>query len=438
MLVTINHRCIIRNSLLLILLFLIADINAKNINSVHNVKLQNTPRYTKLKIKFTRLPKYKLYTTHNASRVVLELDNAKTKYNFQKLSIDNTFLKNIRSYQDKNKLRIVFHVINNATYKDRYKKQDKELEIVFYKLDNAPPKKSRKHARKKVAPLRDIRILIDPGHGGHDPGVIGQYGLREKDVTLRVSLLLKEIINREPGLVAILTRNSDRYLHIRKRLQHARKKSSDLFLSIHADGFNNQSCKGASVYVLSRHGATTEAARWVAARENYSVLGGNIDLKHKDSFLRTMLYDLSQTATLAASTKMASSILRELSTVTSLHSKRIEKGPFAVLKSPDIPSVLIELGFLSNVKEEKKLRKVKNCRLLARAIFSGIIKYLKANPIKGTCYGSKYYRHIVKKGDNLAKIAKKYSTRVPNIMKMNNLTTTVLKPGMELRIPKIS
>ncbi len=435
MLIT-NYRNIVQSSILVFLTFLLIGSYAERNNFIKDAKLQNTPKFTKIKLKFTKRPKYKSFILENPYRIVLEFYNTRTKYNFKKLLINNTYLTKIRVHQNTNKLRLVFNTIKNTIYRHKFVKNNNSLDLMFYSDQLATKKHTKKSYRTKKQPLRNIKILIDPGHGGNDPGAVGKYGACEKDITLKVSLQLKKIIDKEPGLTATLTRNSDQYLHIRTRLQHARKKSSDLFLSIHADGFSDQSCKGASVYILSRHGATTEAARWIAARENYSVLGGDIDLKEKDSFLRTMLYDLSQTATLAASTKMARSILRELSKVTSLHSRRIEKGPFAVLKSPDIPSVLVELGFLSNIQEEKKLNRIENRHLLARAIFTGVVKYLKVNPIKGT-YSFKSLDYIVKKGDNLGKIAKRYSTTTIDIKKMNKLRNTALVPGMKLKIPNI-
>jgi len=223
-------------------------------------------------------------------------------------------------------------------------------------------------------------VVLDPGHGGKDPGAIGPLHHAEKNLVLSLARYLKQIIDRQPGMRAVLTRTGDYYLGLRQRMHIARKYHADVFISIHADAFMNPHSTGASVFALSERGATSEAARWLAEQENYSELGGiNLAAMH-DKILRTVLIDLSQTVTIAASLKMARKVLQHLNTVTKLHTRRIEQAQFAVLKSPDIPSILIETGFITNPQEEKHLLQSHYQIKLAQAIVAGLKQYFRENP----------------------------------------------------------
>lgn len=234
----------------------------------------------------------------------------------------------------------------------------------------------------KPAPHR-IVIVIDPGHGGKDPGAIGSLGTREKTVVLKIANHLANLINHQSNMHAVLTRNGDYFVGLRDRIALARKGKADLFISIHADSFLGNTSNGVSVYALSRRGATSEAARWLAKRENYSELGGvNLTgLDDQSHLLRSVLIDLAQTATTRDSLLLGGSLLNSLNNVTTLHYTRVEQAPFVVLKSPDIPSVLIETGFISNPNEEKRLRDADYQNKIAIALFDGIQSYLKKYPI---------------------------------------------------------
>ncbi len=237
----------------------------------------------------------------------------------------------------------------------------------------------------KTAPqgIRKVIVVIDAGHGGKDPGASGPRGSKEKNVVLAISEDLYRDINATAGMRAVMTRNGDYYLTLRQRLQKARAANADIFIAVHADAYQNAQSRGASVYALSLKGASSEAARWLAAKENYSELGG-VDLSDKNDMLRSVLIDLSQTATISASLKLGDDILAQMGLFTSLHHVGVEQARFVVLKSPDIPSVLVETGFLSNSNEELKLRDAQYQQKVARALLKGVIAYFYQQPPEGT------------------------------------------------------
>jgi|GEM_PF-1857945 len=229
-----------------------------------------------------------------------------------------------------------------------------------------------------------IIVVIDPGHGGKDPGATGPRGTHEKKVVLAIAKKLQKEINSYPGFKAVLTRGDDRYLTLRYRLALARDYHGDMFVAIHADAYINASAHGASVFALSSRGATSEAARWLAQRENQSELMGGVDLADKNRTLRSVLIDLSQTATIGASLKMGSGIITNLRTIVPMHANHVEQAAFVVLKSPDIPSLLIETGFISNPTEEQQLIMRSHQQKLAQAIAKGIVHYFKTHPPRGS------------------------------------------------------
>ena len=234
---------------------------------------------------------------------------------------------------------------------------------------------------KRVAVPQQHNIMIvaiDPGHGGHDPGAIGPHGIQEKQLTLSIAQRLKQIIDQQPRMHAVLTRQGDYYVGLRQRLTIARRYNSDVFISIHADAFNNQRSSGVSIFALSQRGATSEAARWLAAKENYSELGGvNLsNLKDDSGLVRTVLIDLSQTATISASLKLGDQVLLQLKKLGKLHNRRVEQARFMVLKSPDIPSILIETGFISNPNEAMQLNNISYQQKLSQAIVKGLAYYV--------------------------------------------------------------
>jgi N-acetylmuramoyl-L-alanine amidase len=240
-------------------------------------------------------------------------------------------------------------------------------------------------------PKKMIVVVIDPGHGGKDPGAKGYEGYQEKNVVLAIARQLQARLNQHQGIRAVLTRKGDYYITLRERLRIARLYKADLFLAIHADAFSNPDSMGSSVFALSLRGATSEAARWLAEKENYSELGG-VNLGDKSNMLRSVLIDLSQTATISASLQLGSSVLQQLGTITSLHKGRVEQARFVVLKSPDIPSLLIETGFISNPREERRLTDRFYQDQLASAIEEGIRRYyVKSSPVT-TSFAMNFYK----------------------------------------------
>ncbi len=242
----------------------------------------------------------------------------------------------------------------------------------------APPDPALPPGTPKVARL--ATIVIDPGHGGEDPGATGRHGSHEKDITLMIAKRLKALVDGEPNMRALLTRDGDYYLSLQARVDKARKVKADLFVSIHADAFIRPDARGSSVFALSERRATSEAARWLAKRENDADLIGGVNLDTKDPYLARTLLDLSQTATIDYSLRLGNSVLRKLSAVNALHKPQVEQASFAVLKAPDIPSILVETAFISNPQEEKRLNDDEYQDRLAHAILDGIRDYIARHP----------------------------------------------------------
>jgi N-acetylmuramoyl-L-alanine amidase len=231
---------------------------------------------------------------------------------------------------------------------------------------------------------RDVIVAVDAGHGGQDPGAIGRNGAREKDIVLGISRALAARINAEPGMRAVLIRDSDYFVVLRDRMVRARAAKADLFVSIHADAILDRSISGASVYVLSERGASSEAARWLAERENAADLMGGVKLDDKDQSLASVLLDLSQTANLSASMTAAERVLSALDRSVEVRKPRVQQAGLIVLKSPDIPSMLVETGYISNPREESRLKTDRHQERLADTIFSGLRGYFEVNPPPGT------------------------------------------------------
>jgi N-acetylmuramoyl-L-alanine amidase len=242
------------------------------------------------------------------------------------------------------------------------------------------PGSSPGSATSRPASRRPIVVTIDPGHGGEDPGAVGPRGTYEKNVTLAIAKRLIVLINAQPGMRAMMTRDDDYFVPLNVRVQKARRVQADLFISIHADAFTTPTARGSSVFALSEHGATSGAARWLAQRENDADLIGGVNLDSKEPFLARTLLDLSQTAQINDSLRVGRSVLDGIGAVNSLHKGSVEQASFAVLKAPDIPSILVETAFISNPDEELKLRSGKYQQQFAESIFGGVKRYFAQNP----------------------------------------------------------
>lgn len=299
--------------------------------------------------------------------------------------------------------------------------------------------------RRAVAPVehgRDVIVAIDAGHGGEDPGASGRSGAEEKDVVLAIARRLAEDINSTPGMRAVLTRSGDYFVPLRKRMELAHQAQADFFMSIHADSYRDRDAKGATVYVLSDRAASDEQSQLLAQRENASDLIGGVSLGDKDQLLARVLIDLSQSAALSASTAAGQRLIRRMSAVTSMRRVQVQQAPFLVLKSPDIPSVLVETAYISNPREESSLRSAGYQSTLAAALRQGIVDYFTANPPQGSYFAaapsgaaSELVRHVIARGETLSTIAERYRVSSASIRRSNSLKTDVVRVGQVLMIP---
>jgi N-acetylmuramoyl-L-alanine amidase len=384
---------------------------------------------------------YHCLSLSKPDRFVIDLDNVTLKTTLP--SPENEFIKAIRSSGHDQYLRLVFDLKQNVVHTATLSHDDQELKIILTpakknnksipiehndevvenaSLETTPATSKQTVSTKLDLPLckvekesepqaeptpklamipksKKIVVVIDPGHGGKDPGAAGANGAVEKEVVLKIAKQLHAMLNEEPGFSAVLTRTSDCYLTLRSRLAIARKHHADLFVAVHADAYHHSHATGSSVYALSPRGATSEAARWLAEKENESELGGLGDeLADKDALLRSVLIDLSQTHTIESSLQIGHQVLNHLGKLGRLHHPRVEQAAFVVLKSPDIPSILVETGFLSNPLEEEKLTNAEYQHQTAAQIKEGIKQYFIANSPRGTWFSDN--RHLEKFAEN--------------------------------------
>lgn len=298
---------------------------------------------------------------------------------------------------------------------------------------------------------RDLIIVIDPGHGGEDPGAIGPRGTREKDIVLSVANHLFRLLDAEPGYRPVMVRSNDYFVSLADRRNRARREQGDVFISVHADAFHNAQANGASVYALSDRGATSTTAAYLAEQENRAdIIGGvgGISLEGKDEILREVLVDLSMNANRGESLRLGDDVLRYLGRVARLHKDTVEQANFSVLRSPDVPSILIEVGFISNPAEEQRLRDDAYRRQLAGAVFAGVKEFSWRNPPEGSyVYQQKnspnrvvtgHSEYVIRAGDTLSSIAIRYRTSVSELLRLNNMTNAnSIRVGQKLRVPNV-
>ncbi|MEA3303702.1 MAG: N-acetylmuramoyl-L-alanine amidase [Pseudomonadota bacterium] len=307
-------------------------------------------------------------------------------------------------------------------------------------VKQAPPPPQQRQASKKMRG-RDIVIAIDAGHGGEDSGAMGGNGTFEKDVVLQIANKLKDLLDREGGIRGVLVRKSDYYISLRKRMEIARDYHADFFVSIHADAFHDESARGSSVYVLSNKGASSEAAFWLAKRENQADLVGGVSLDDKDEVLASVLLDLSQAVSRQVSHEVAQMTIRDLRKAGTVHFSEVQKAEFAVLKSPDIPSMLVEVAFISNAMEEEKLRDQAQQKAYAEAILAGIRRYFHRAPPPGSWLAMRHKpkirgrQYVIVAGDTLSEIAQRYEVSVSRLKDHNQLGQNGIRAGQVLKIP---
>ena len=367
---------ILYNFLFLALFFSVANASPSQVTSV---KIETTPQIC-LVLTLNKSTTYTKLLLKNPNRLVLDLTNTAPSTLIDQVNLNNTPIESIKTgIQPKNTLRIVLQV-NNPN----------ELKIAGTMLNsNYQIKLTVAAIPKPITRKRDIVVVIDPGHGGQDPGASGPNGTREKNITLAIGLDLRRDLQQVPGIKVYMTRDRDVYPSLSQRLALARKVKADICISIHADAYKNRSARGATVFALSQGRANSEAAHWIAERENKSELLGGVELADKNATLRSVLVDLSQTATIGLSLKLGDDVLGNLSKFSTLHSHRVEQASLYVLTSPDIPAILVETGFISNPTEERLLKTPSYQEKLALAIKDGIITYLNDNPTDNTTFDKK-------------------------------------------------
>lgn len=398
---------------------------------------------TRLVMELSQPVDHNIFTLTAPHRVVIDLADTRASGRLREVSAGDSLLKGVRwASKGEKDLRIVLDLNRMAAPRSFALAPEKgrghRLVVDLSSRDRKSSQQPVKSSAETPLRTREVVVAIDAGHGGKDPGAIGRRKTREKDVVLAIARQTASLINREKGMRAVLTRDRDVYLPLRDRIQKARSSQADLFLSIHADAARNRKAQGASVYVLSPHGASSEHARWLAKQENDADLIGGVSLDDKDGLLASVLLDLSQTATIEASADVASSLLKELTAVGRVHSRKVEQAGFVVLKSPDIPSVLVETAFISNAREEKRLKTRAYQKQVATAILLGVKRYFRQHAPAGARMAdasSGGDTHVIQRGETLSAIAHRYQVDVGRLRKVNALSGDRIRTGQVLRIP---
>lgn len=413
-------------------------------NDVSSVRLWRSPDHTRLVFDLDQPVDYKIIPLTAPDRLVIDLSDARLKTSFKKLDLSDTPIVKIRhAKRNKGDLRVVLDLKTNVQPRSFLLKPNGDAgHRLVLDLNDVTAAKAPAVAASEPKPdtKRDIVVAIDAGHGGEDPGASGPSRVREKHVVLAIAQKLADEINRKPGYRAVLVRTGDYYVKHKRRWEIARENRADLFLSIHADAFTDPRARGSSVYALSRKGTTSAMARFLADSENVD-LAGEVSLGDHEEMVQKTLTDLVMTSSLVSSIDVGERIISQMGNMTDLHSKRVELANFRVLKAPDIPSILIETGFISNPKEERKLSDKKHQQKLAQAITRGVMAYFEENPPMGTMIAwqkdnKNASEHVIQRGETLSKIASLYNTSVAQLKRENALNSNVIHVGQTLRIPR--
>lgn len=438
--------------LMLLIGSLFAAVAAQAASRIEGVRVWSAPDHTRLVFDVDGPVDHRLFGLHGPERLVLDFNQASMDTSVS-VEADNRFLSGVRHANRKDgSLRVVLDLKQAVRPKSFLLKPNERyghrLVVDLFDKEQGVERVQPVKQANPTGQLRDIVIAVDAGHGGEDSGALGRNRRTyEKDVVLQIARRLANVINQEPGMRAVLTRKGDYYIPLRKRMEIARAHHADLFVSIHADAFRDSRAKGASVFVLSRRGASSEAARWLAESENAADLVGGVSLDDKDEVLASVLLDLSQSATRQVSLEAADGVYKELRQQTPVHGRKVQQAGFVVLKSPDIPSMLVETGFISNPAEERKLRDPGHQQRLANAVFRGVRAYFHKAPPPGTRLAalkrqpqqagaaSADRRHKIRSGETLSRIAQLYDVSVRELRSANSLSGDVIRVGQVLRIP---
>ena len=409
---------------------------------VDGFRVWTDPEKTRAVLDLDSSTDYQLFTLDNPPRVVIDLNKSSLDHSLEFAQEHAGVIAGVRhGAPDKDTLRIVLDLAGQSEVKsfllDPTGNYGYRLVVDLFQKNRQASKASVKQVAAMQAQNRDVIVAIDAGHGGEDPGATGKNRTREKNVVLAIARELKKTIDAQPGMSAVLTRTGDYYIPLRDRFEKARKARADLFVSIHADAFKNRKVSGSSVFVLSSKGASSEFARRLAASENSSDLVGGVTLNDKDDMLASVLLDLSQSATMEASHAVADSVFGSLRVLGKTHKSHVEHANFMVLKSPDVPSILVETAFISNPAEEKRLNDPAWQRKTARAITDGIQNYFYMSPPPGTWIASNRQpvRYQVVHGDTLGEIANRYRVSLYSLRRVNQLKSDTIRVGSELLIP---
>lgn len=423
--------------------------------NVQGARLWHAPESSRLVFDLSKKSEHKIFTLSSPHRLVIDIDDAKLIRKLEALTTDVGPVKKMRwGSRNKKDLRIVLDLREAITPKSFPLPPNKQYghRLVVDLFSKKKPSKNQSitikkpvlNAKDSLKTSRDILIAIDAGHGGEDPGAIGHGGIYEKRVVLAIAKKLEALLKKEKGFKPFMIRTGDYYVGLRDRTRKARTANADLFLSVHADAFRSPKARGGSVFALSQKGATSEAARWLADKENSAdLIGGvgGVSLDDKEDVLAGVLLDLSMTASLGVSLDLGQMVLNSMGGVARLHKHKVEQAGFAVLKSPDVPSLLIETGFLSNPKEAHKLKSTSYQKQMAKSIFKGIKRYFQQSPPPGTYLASikrrsgKLREYVIAPGDSLSGIAQKYRTSLLNLKKLNGLKSSSIRVGQVIKVP---
>lgn len=408
---------------------------------VRGLRMWPAPDNTRLVFDLNAPVEHSLFSLSSPNRIVIDLKNTKVNGALPSAAYNESRIKGLRyAKRGDTGLRVVLDLKNAVKPKSFVLKPHGAYghRLVVDLLDAEKSVKKvivKRPVYKLQKKARDLIIAIDAGHGGEDPGAIGQRGTREKDVVLKIAKELEALVKRERGMKPLMIRTGDYYIGLKQRVKKAQIAQADLFISIHADAFKNGKARGTSVFILSERGASSDLANYLANSENNADLNGGVSSTN-DNLLNMVLADMVKNSTLEDSHEIATKVLSGLKGVNHLHKKTVEQAGFRVLKAGR-PAILVETAFISNRSEERKLRSKKHQRALAKAIFKGTRAYFRSNPIPGTLLALRDRKHRIARGETLSGIAKQYQISLATIRVANNLRSDNLPIGKTLRIPSI-